>query len=459
MAIPNPNQMGRPQRALTPKPAGVPDPTSGNVKPASGSIPNPNMPVQSTPKLTATKIPSQTKSLIPNPNKPSTNMVSDAASQYGDWQAKNNANYANLEKLSQAQFSYDPETDPAYQAQRQLAALRAGDASKNAMESANEKGVFGSSVMTSQLGQIQQRAEQEAAAYIPEYRQQAYGQFQDRLAAAGNLLNQSRNLRGDQFNEGITEGQLTGNYYSADAKVLENKIRDAKSRAETPGITAAERSIISKEADGYRDQLKNLGYDVSKLGANTSLANSSLKGTRTLEGSAQDYNQSADQRDFNEGVRQSDRNFNRGVTESDRNFQYTQGRDQVADQRWQAEFDRITQQDGIQNAIAWANQNLNQAEFDDRSAQGWAGLDWDMQQTGDAKSTFTPNQVYSDLQKKYEDFLSGDESPGPKDLEAIYQDVIKYGLPEDQDVDILRAMGLTDEQIAEFDDLHLKSGN
>lgn len=434
--------------------AAVPNPNTGATKTPAASVPNPN----TIPKFTPpSKSVMPKTNPVPNPNQPSINTPSIPANQYTDWQAKNNANYANLEKMSQEQFTYNPETDPGYQAQRQLAQLRAGDATKGAMEAANEKGVFGSSVMTSQLGQIQQRAEQEAAAYIPEYRQQAYGQFQDRLAAAGNLLNQSRNLRGDQFNEGVTEGQLTGNYASADAKVLENKIRDAKSRAETSGITAAERAAISKEADGYRSQLQNLGYDISKLGANTSLANSALKGTRTLEGAAQDYNQSADKRNYERDVKESDRNYNRGVLESDRNFKYTQGRDKVEDQRWQSEFDRIKEQDGIQNALAWANQTLNQAEFDDSSAYKWAGLDAELAAAANEGSKYqgmSANDVVSNVRKNFDDG-TGVLPADPASREQMYMQIVGAGLPTDQEDQALAAIGFTPDQIKSLDDKHL----
>lgn len=473
----------------------VPDPykaarASSMAAKASGDVPNPNLGAPpSTPQATKLTVPAPnptptkataTKLTVPKagpavPAPPNTPTSSNSSfidpNQFSDWQAKNAANYDYLDKLSKEKFSYDPESDPGYQAQRQLAQLRAGDATKNAMEAANEKGVFGSSVMTSQLGQIQQRAEQEAAAYIPEYRNQAYGQFQDRLAAAGNLLNQSRALRGDQFNEGITEGQLTGNYASSDAKALENKIKALKQQAESPNITAAERAKISKEADGYRSQLQNMGYNTSQLGAGTSLANSMLGGTRTLAGQAQDYSQSADKRDFNEGVRQADRGFNEsvrqadrgfneGVRQTDRNFEYTQGRDKVADKRWQDEFDRIKVQDGIQNALAWASQNLNQSTADDNSAYKWAGLDAELAaaaKQGEKYSGMSANDIVSNVRKNFET-KNGQLPTDTASREQMYMQIISAGLPSNQEDQALAAIGFTPDQIKSLDTKYLDSG-
>lgn len=112
-----------------------------------------------------------------------------APQRFADWQAKQNELMAKYEQLLSTPFQYNPETDPAYQAQRQLAARRAEDASQRAMELMNERGVFGSSMMGSQLAQIQQRAEQDALSYIPQYRSEAYGRYLDQLRNAAELLN------------------------------------------------------------------------------------------------------------------------------------------------------------------------------------------------------------------------------------------------------------------------------
>ncbi|WP_052350573.1 glucosaminidase domain-containing protein [Paenibacillus gorillae] len=477
------------QQASTPAPLAKPPVPAPTKVVAPKPLPTPASkgvlapPTPATSKVTATTnapagVSAPPTASVPPPPKPAAPTFNTP--QYQDWQAKQSEHFANLEKIIGSKFEYDPESDPAYQAQRQLAQLRAGDATKNALETANDKGILGSSMNISQLGQIQQRAEQEAAAYIPEYRQQAYGQYQDSVSNASNLLNAARGLRGDQFNEAVTEGQLTGNYLPSGAKELMNNLYALKQQAETRGITAEDRAGLSGQADAIRSQLQNMGVDISRLGADTSLANARGNapiGTRTLAGQDQDYRQQADQRDFNEGVRQSDRNFNYGVERDkigdqryDKEFEYTQGRDKVKDQQWQDEFDRIKEQSGLDNALRWASQSLNEREFNDRSAQSWAGLDWDMQQGAGGKapgSTFTPNQVYGAIEQRFPQFFKPSEDmkgnpvaptkPSASDLEAMYQAVIGYGLSEAQENDVLRSIGMTDKQIADFDSKYLSA--
>lgn len=45
-------------------------------------------------------------------------------------------------------------------------------------------------------------------------------------------------------------------------------------------------------------------------------------------------------------------------------FQYTQGRDTVADQQWESEFQRIKEQNGIENALNWAQNSISQQNAD-----------------------------------------------------------------------------------------------
>lgn len=454
MAVPDPYKAARtasfnsvpkvPKAPAIPNPAAAPAPTSAPTG------------------MKATKIPPKAIA-VPNPTSP-ISKANPSTSQFTDWQAKQNEQFANLEKLSQSQFTYDPETDPAYQAQRQLAQLRAGDATKNAMEAANEKGVFGSSLMTNQMGQIQQRAEQEAAAFIPEYRQQAYGQFQDRIANANNLIGQAGNLRSQGFNEATTEASITGQYMSPQARTLLDGLFSLKSQAETSGITKEARAALSKQADGIRAQLTGMGVDASQFGSNVNLntarGNTGKAGLDTMAKQAQDYSQSADKRNYDRSIIESDRGYNRGVLESDRAFTYTQGRDKVADERWQTEFDRIKEQDGIQNAIAWANQSLNQTEFEDSSAYKWAGLDAELAAAfseGAKYEGMSANDVVNNARKNFEDedgVLPTDE----KLREQMYMQIVAAGLPDADEIQALSAVGFTKDQIAILDKKHLEPG-
>lgn len=337
-------------------------------------VPNPNPTTpKTTPVNTASIKAPVTTSPVPSPIA-SMSPVTSQASQYTDWQKKQSEQYANLEKLMNSQFSYDPETDPAYQAQRQLAQLRAGDATKNAMEAANEKGVFGSSLMTNQMGQIQQRAEQEAAAYIPEYRQQAYGQYQDRLANAGNLLNQAGSIRNQNFGEATTEAELTGSYMSPEARSLLNGLFDLKSQAESTSISKEARAALSKQADGIRAQLSGMGVDQSLFGSNVNLnsarGNMGQAGLSTMAKQNQDFNQSTTLRQLDRNEFESDRDykFAVGQQEWENNFQQGQFDWQKAQQAWENTFQEKNFQQQMKEAAAsrglqWANLAQNQKEF------------------------------------------------------------------------------------------------
>lgn len=291
MAIPDPYKAAKPKTA-----------TNNTVPRSTGNIPAPTETKQpslgvpksggAVPKFTVDQVRRNNLAKVPAPNFAPKSAISSP--EITDWVAKQNEQYANLEKLVNTPFSYNPETDPAYQAQRQLAQLRAGDASRNALETANEKGILGSSMNVSQLGQIQQRAEQEAAAYIPEYRQQAYGQYQDQLRSVGELLGQARNLRGDRFNEAVTEGQLTGTYKPEDARLLERQLVDLKDSTEKnwSSMTQEQRTAARAQGDRLRSQLQGMGIDTSYIEANdtanSARSNMGSSGIRTLGGQAQD---------------------------------------------------------------------------------------------------------------------------------------------------------------------------
>jgi len=275
-----------------------------------------------------TAVPSQTQSqpftfnAVPKP--PETPKYTNP--QLLDWSNKQSEIFSQLEQAMKTPFTYDPNTDAALQSQRALYEAGAAQASQNAMETMNDRGILGSSITGNQLAQIQQQANTQFNALIPQYREQAYNQYQNNLAQIGQMLSQAMNLRNQQFNEGVTKAELTGTYMPEGAEQLVNSLYGLKAQAETRGITAQERAQLSTQADQIRAQLTAMGVDVSGIGADTSLSNAQV-GQRTLAGRQLDYQQQADARDFNESVRQYDQNFG-----------YQQQRDTVADQQWQQNF-------------------------------------------------------------------------------------------------------------------------
>lgn len=163
-------------------------------------------------------------------------------------------------------------------------------------------------------------------------------------------------------------------------------------------------------------------------------------------------------------------------------FNYNAGRDKVADSQWNKQYDRgvIESDRNYNRGVLESDRNYNRGVLEsdrnfgldeDSNARQWAGLDWDMQQSGNQspQSTFTPNQVYSAIEQKYPQIFRTTEDPNtgatiaPRkptkaEAESIYLDILNYGLSESQENDVLRSAGLTDSQIAAFDKQYLNSG-
>lgn len=266
-----------------------------------------------------------------------------------------------LLNYGQNQGNFDPYSSSGYkaaEAQTQRAAQQSTRAAQEAYGSAG----FGRSTA---LGERVTGINNDATEYlltqvVPQLEAQEAArrqqEYNNSVTALQQLLGQQG--RADQlvqqdFGNNITTSELTGNYRPQGADQIISDLLALKNQAERQGITAGERSGLSSQADTLRSQLTAMGIDPALFGSNVSAsqaaANRNTAGQRTLEGQAQDYSQQADTRDFNEGVRQYNTNL-----------QYTQGRDKVADAQWQKEFDRILEQDGIQNALAWAQNSISQ---------------------------------------------------------------------------------------------------
>lgn len=141
------------------------------------------------------------------------------AADFQTFKTKQNDWLTKMEELQNTPFSYDPNTDPKYQAMQALAKQRAGVASQSAMEDLNSRGILNSSVTASQLGQIQQNAEQEALSYIPQYEALARQDYRDRVADALNMYTTYKGADDTAYNRqqdskkfAIDEAGVTGLY-------------------------------------------------------------------------------------------------------------------------------------------------------------------------------------------------------------------------------------------------------
>lgn len=156
--------------------------------------------------------------------------------------------------------------------------------------------------------------------------------------------------------------------------------------------------------------------------------------------------------------------------QDDRNFGYQVGRDKIGDTQWQQEFNQRKEQYGEQNALAWANQSLNQQQFSDDSAYKWAGLEYDISKpAGGAGGDYVglnTNQVIDSVRSNYSDVNSLGENSGftkdPKRREQAFLDVYNSLPPGASAQQAWTALGLTGDEVKSFKEKYkeqLTAGN
>lgn len=198
-------------------------------------------------------------------------------------------------------FEFNANTDQGYQSALRAAQQNLEVSQKNTYAQMRAQGRGKSSYSDTVTRQLENQSNENVAnTVLPQYLQQAYKQYQD------GISNQS-NLYGLQYQQDVTtpmnEAQITGNYVPPAAQNAINGILALKQQAEATGTTAAQRTELSKQADGLRAQLQSLGIDPSKYGANVNSATAGAtqtQGLRTLAGQAQDLNKQESQ--FNQGI-------------------------------------------------------------------------------------------------------------------------------------------------------------
>ncbi|WP_340018272.1 hypothetical protein [Paenibacillus sp. FSL H3-0457] len=406
-------------------------------------------------------------------------------------------------------FSYDQTTDPAYQAQlaeakRNVATqqadtnagLRATGQGKSSWSEtvANQIGTgamesIANNLVPALMQQAYQRYSDDATRDL-QVQQMNYGVGQDAIGNLGNLYGLQNQ---EYFQNPLTEAQVTGNYLPTAAKDAINNLLSLKQQAETKGISAEDRSALSKQADFIRNQLTSMGIDASQYGANVSRSEMAKvnPGIRTLAGQQIDLgNKQANlqaagmymdasgklitpQSDWGGLVRQAtnpngqptlagqNQAFNQQQVGIDNQFRaeqfaYAKARDAVADSQWGAQFQQNADQFGMNYAMDElkrqdenAYRNAMTAISQDENSRAWLGL----QNAPAAEyNGMTPGQVLGALQSQ---FVDGDGKFTPptdsKTKEQIYMQVTGYGLPVGQDDQVLLSMGLTQKDIQDFD--------
>lgn len=425
-------------------------------------------------------------------NTPSTNTQMTNTQQGMDLLSQMRA-IANQERTP---FSYDPESDPQYQAalKRAQANISSGNAATQA--EMNRRGILNSTITSDRMSELAaQEMGRVETDVMPSLLQQAYQRYMDQEALTqqrfGNLGTLAQGYLGEdqrQFGNRVTEGELLGNYMPEGAQNAINNILQLKQQAEAKGITAAERSKLSAQADGYRAQLLSMGIDPSAYasGVNFNTARTNNAGIRTLNGQAMDLQRQGQefsqgmatrQQNFAEGqqawqnqfsTRQQD--FNEGQQGIDNQFRaeqfaYQKARDAVADSQWGAQFQQSVDQFGLNYALQELQQrdettyrNAMLAINQDENSRAWLG----MQNTQPAEySGMSAKDVLGTLQSLYTDPTTGTFTP-PTDSaskDQLYLQIAGYGLPIGQDDQVMLSMGLTAKEIQQFDKKYGDSGN
>ncbi|MFD1136725.1 hypothetical protein [Paenibacillus urinalis] len=415
-----------------------------------------------------------------------------------------------LAQRQSQQFSYDPNNDPAYQAalKRAQANIQTGNAAAQA--EMNRRGILNSTITSDRMGEISsQEMGRVETDVLPSLMQQAYAQYlnqqqQDQqqltnLAAAAEMyLSEDQRRIENEFATSDRTGYLA---MPAEAQSAINSIISLKQQAETPGITAADRSRLSAQADGYRAQLLAMGIDPSAYASSISSANIQANpGIRTLAGQTLDLQNR--QANLNAAVQYSDLTGRLMTPQSDwtgymrqaanpntpltlagqqqgfnqetylQEFAYQKARDAIADQQWKAQFDENVRQFGLGHALSLLSEQNQQAYqqaqlalSEDDNLRQWASLDYDMSlpSSGSGSSGgLTANQVLDSVRSMYtEPVISTDENgiqtqtgsqltKDPTKRQNMFLNVVDANLSDDETYQILAMLGFSKEEINKY---------
>ncbi|GAN11032.1 conserved hypothetical protein [Mucor ambiguus] len=441
-----------------------------------------------------------------------TTATTPTATVAGTAAAPTNANMSNYTSLMDqmkaianqqpAQFSYDPNNDPAYQAALQRARSNIDAGNSQAQAEMNRRGILNSTITSDRMGEIAANEMGNVeTTVLPQLMQQAYQQYlnnqqlqQQQFANLGSMaqMYQGEDQRGIDNN--FNEANLTGNYLPADAKPIVSQILQLKQQAETKGISAADRAQLSARADGLRAQLAAMGVDPSAYASNvTSGSIAANPGMRTLAGQQLDLqNRQANmdaanvvsnltgrvvtpQSDWTGLYRQANdpnapltmsaqqQQFNQNY--QTQQFAYQKARDAISDAQWRATFDENVRQFGLNTAMEKLAQENEQAYkqatlgiANDENARAWLAMGNDTSAPAANYNGMTAPQVISALTNLFAVTDKTTETTRiPNDAatkEKIYEAVAAYQLPAGMDDQVMASMGLSQKDIADLDKKH-----
>lgn len=271
---------------------------------------------------------------------------------------------------------------------------------------------------------------------------------------------QSAQYQSQLFNQGMDINEMTGVYIEPTARNLVNQIISLKRQAETKGITAQQRAVLSQQSDALRAQLP-ASVDSSLFGSNVSAAQAveNLNKIGTPTQNAYQFNENMAYNRERDAV--SDAQWNLS-------FEYQSVRDAIGDSQWQAQFDQNVLQFGMNYALQKlseenqsAYQNAMLAINKDENSRAWLNYENDLNQPTDSTyNGVTANQVYSALQSQFVNKETGKIPNDSRTKEQIYLQVMSTALPDGQDTQVMSMLGLTQSDINKYDKQYeVVSGN
>lgn len=373
-----------------------------------------------------------------------------------------------------APFSFNPESDPAYQSQLALAKQNAADQQIDTNALLRSQGQGKSSYSEIVANQIGNKAMANLSeTIVPQLMQQAYQRYSDEAnrslqtqqlnyGVSQDQLSNLASLYGlqnqENFQNPLAESQVTGTYLPEGARTAINNLLGLKGQAEAKGVTAAQRADYSKQADAIRTYLDSIGIDSSKYGANVSAAQASqvAPGVRTLAGQAQDFSQ-------NLATRQQD-TAEKQYTEQ---FAYQKARDAITDKRWQTEFDENVRQYGLNYGLQQLSQSndasYRQAQLalaQDDNSRAWAEMDYKQTSPSSDTKGMTASQVLDNIKALYTEPVyttdpdteevkkTGEQiTKDPTKRTEMFESVVDAGLSDAETKQVLISLGYSMKDI------------
>lgn len=301
--------------------------------------------------------------------------------------------------LGRKEFSYDADSDPAYQAYKKAYTNAAQQSMLNSMAAATaNNGGFGSS--TAQMAAQAAYAEQmnNVTNAIPQLMDQAYGRYQDDLQnrrADVNMLQGADSMDYGKYRDSVGDWQADRAYNYAAERDAMGDLQNSKSfdyarysgdrdyslnaaqaanNAYMQRAGMAENAFQNNRAFGLQQAQYNANIDQQNFGNQMDIGSYGMQQDQMRQGwrnQAWNNNLNAAGAAFNAaqgvvGQQQSINAQNRSNWESDREFGYRQGRDAIGDARYDREYA------DSRADVDWSHRRHEQEYDDSRADVKWS---------------------------------------------------------------------------------------